>query len=87
MRKKLSLLNPIQLACASSHFALLPQIVETNPLGEFAELDEWFDELDPKQQAQVIKLYNVLLVDDLGVILTEYNPEGHKSGYRFEIAL
>ena len=86
MQKKLSLLNPTQLACASDHFVLLPNIVRQNPLGEFADLDNWFDGLSPDQEAQVIKLYNVLLVDDFGVILTKYSPEGHKNGYRFEIA-
>lgn len=87
MSKALNLLGPVQANDARNFFATLQNVIEKSPLGELAIMEPWFYALQPDQQVQVIELYNVLLYDDFGLVLTEYpKKNGLQSDLRFEIA-
>ena len=85
--RALDLLDYPQFEAATSHVIFeLPRIVANNPLGEFIEFGDWFDDLDAAQQLQVIDFYNAHLLDDYGLVLTKcVDNDGRSIGYRFEI--
>jgi hypothetical protein len=85
--KALTMLSQTQFDIASSHFVFeLMPVVNNNPLGEFVDLGEWFEDLNEVQQDQIIQFYNDRLHADHGLILHRYDNYGQKGGYRFELA-
>ncbi|MDB5179556.1 MAG: hypothetical protein JWN12_188 [Candidatus Saccharibacteria bacterium] len=85
--KALTKLSSEQFDTALNYFVFeLMPVVNNNPLGEPADLGEWFEELNAAQQEQVIEVYNGWLHADHGLILYWYDDYGPNGGYRYELA-
>lgn len=84
----LDLLSDSQRIEASFFLLDLTLVVDSSSLAEFIEPREWFYNLTPAQQAQVIEFYRQQHIGGKDrIVLNWYETYGQKGAFRFEKSL